>query len=99
MTTGDILKGRSSMLITTSFPGNSFLAIRMALVTPKTVLIGTATADNNNVIFTCKCANQGEFLFTYSLAINEGHFLLTRSVYTMSMSRYALIKMTVCLLF
>ena len=59
MTTGEMLKGRSSILITTSFPGNSFLAIKMALVTPKTVLIGTATADSSSVIFTCRYANQG----------------------------------------
>ena len=52
VTTGEMLKGRSSMLMTISFPGNSFLEIRIALVTPKTVLIGTATAANSNVIFT-----------------------------------------------
>lgn len=67
MTTGEMLKGRSSMLITTSFPGNSFRDIRMALVTPKTVLMGTATADSSNVIFTC--IRRGYKLYVYHTCV------------------------------
>ena len=54
VTTGDMLKGRSSMAMTKVFPQNSFLVIWMAATIPQTVLMGTETNARSNVIFTCR---------------------------------------------
>ena len=53
VTTGDMLKGRSRMLMSTSLPGNSFLAMFNAATTPNSVLTGTATAASMSVILSC----------------------------------------------
>ena len=52
MTTGDMLKGRSSMDMTKVFPQNSFREIWMAAMMPHTVFMGTANNARSNVIFT-----------------------------------------------
>ena len=53
VTTGEMLKGRSSMLMTSVLPQNSLLTSRIAKVTPKAVFMGTATTASMRVNLTC----------------------------------------------
>lgn len=51
VTTGEMLKGRSSMLMTKVFPQNSLRVSCMAATMPNTVFTGTATSASNIVNF------------------------------------------------
>jgi len=75
------------MLVSISFPGNSFLAIRIAQVTPKTVLMGTATADNSSVIFTCT-GNHG--ISESSHGISESSHGISESSHGISVSSHGI---------
>ena len=59
MTTGEMLKGRSSMAMAKVFPGNSLRVIWMAATIPQTVLMGTETSARSSVILTCSDSHEG----------------------------------------
>ena len=46
-------KGKSSTLMNSDLPRNSVRVSRIAITTPKTVLMGTATSASSSVNFVC----------------------------------------------